>query len=337
MSDERFDALSAWVAQTLGDGRCTLRPASSDASFRRYFRVRTADGASFIAMDAPPDQEDCRPFVRIAGAFRRVGLNVPEIIAQRLEQGFLLMTDLGDRLYLGALNDTTVDKLYGDAMQALLKLQCDAAPDPARLPLYDRKLLYGEMELFREWYLQRHLGLKLGASEHAALDEVFGHLAGAALEQPRVVVHRDYHSRNLLVTEVDNPGILDFQDAVIGPVTYDLVSLLRDCYVAWPPLRIEAWVRKYWALASRVGVPVGRDERGFSRWFDLTGVQRHLKATGIFARLNYRDGKPNYLRDIPRVLAYIRGVAQRYPELRKLEQLLAGLPATATGASARPT
>jgi aminoglycoside/choline kinase family phosphotransferase len=326
-ADDRLDALSAWVARTLNDSRCTVQPASGDASFRRYFRVRTTTGESFIAMDAPPEKEDCRPYVRIARVFRGIGLNVPEILAQDLARGYLLVTDLGDRLYLDALSDDNVEALYRDAMRALLKLQCDASPDSAGLPLYDAELLHREMELFREWYLRRHLRLDLSPAQAAVLDEVFARLTACALEQPRVVVHRDYHSRNLLVTETNNPGILDFQDAVFGPVTYDLVSLLRDCYIAWPRERVEAWVRKYRDRAGRAGVSVGRDERCFLRWFDLMGVQRHLKASGIFARLHHRDGKPNYLKDIPRVLNYMHDVASRYPELDGLTALLRAIPA----------
>jgi len=273
-------------------------------------------------MDAPPDREDCRPYVRIARAFRAIGLNVPEIIAEELACGFLLITDLGDRLYLDALNERTVDGLYRDAMRALLVLQRGA--DTGWLLPYDEKLLHQEMGLFREWYLGRHLGIGISSREHALLDRAFRLLAVTALEQPRVAVHRDYHSRNLLVTETNSPGILDFQDAVVGPVAYDLVSLLRDCYIAWPRERVESWVREYYALAQSAGVPVGDDATRFLRWFDLTGVQRHLKAIGIFARLNHRDGKPNYLRDIPRVLAYVIDVAARYPQLQELGGLVAG-------------
>lgn len=287
-------------------------------------------------MDAPPEKEDCRPYVRVARAFRAIGLNVPEVIAQDLERGFLLITDLGERLYLDALSDTTVGRLYQDAMEALVRLQCATLAEIHWLPLYDSELLHREMELFREWYLQRHLGLKLSRIQHKVLDKTFEHLAIAALEQPRVAVHRDYHSRNLLVTEVNNPGVLDFQDAVLGPVTYDLVSLLRDCYIAWPRERVEAWLRKYRDDALRAGVPVGSDGASFSRWFDLTGIQRHLKASGIFARLNHRDGKPSYLKDIPRVLGYLTDVATRHPETEELAQMLNGISATQTGASVKP-
>jgi N-acetylmuramate 1-kinase len=335
MSDDRLIALSTWVARVLNDSNCRLRPASVDASFRRYFRVYAARGASYVAMDAPPDKEDCRPYVRIARAFRAIGLNVPEIIAEELGQGFLLITDLGDRLYLDALNDGTVERLYGDAMQALLLLQRNGRA--AWLPAYDEALLRSEMDLFRDWYLGRHLGIELSGRDRTMLDRTFAELTAAALEQPRVIVHRDYHSRNLLVTETNNPGIVDFQDAVIGPVTYDLVSLLRDCYIAWTRSRVETWARRYRAVADRVGVPVGRDERSFLRWFDLMGIQRHLKAVGIFARLNHRDGKPGYLQDIPRVLDYMRDVATRYPELREFGRWLSALSTGTAGASAKPT
>ena len=329
MSDDRLVELSAWAAQALNEPRCTLRPASGDASFRRYFRVQVPSGASFIAMDAPPGKEDCRPYIHIARGFRAIGLNVPQIIAENLARGFLLISDLGDLLYLNALNEHSVDALYGDALRALLVLQRDGVIED--LPPYDEKLLHQEMELFRDWYIGRHLGVTLGVAEHALLNEAFRFLSAAALEQPRVVVHRDYHSRNLLVTDSNNPGILDFQDAVIGPVTYDLVSLLRDCYIAWPRERVEAWAGEYFARARHAGVPVGHSAAGFLRSFDLMGIQRHLKAIGIFARLNHRDGKPNYLGDIPRVASYVMDVAQRYPELRALRRLVADLP-PATGA-----
>ncbi len=322
MSDHRLAALTEWVTRVLRDPRCTLRPASVDASFRRYFRVHRGDGTTLIAMDAPPDKEDCRPYIRIAQAFRTFGLNVPEIIAHDLERGFLLVTDLGDRLYLAALNAASVERLYQDAMQSLVRLQRVPPEAVAWLPPYDADLLHREMALFRDWYLVRHLGLTLTDGQHAVLDATFARLCDAALEQPRVAVHRDYHSRNLTVTAKNNPGILDFQDAVIGPVTYDLVSLLRDCYIAWPAEQVRAWALGYRAAAARAGVAVGHDEAVFLRWFDLMGVQRHLKAAGIFARLYHRDGKPSYLKDIPRTLDYVRAVAARYAELAGLAELV---------------
>lgn len=321
MADQRFVALSEWAAKLLNDSRCVVRPASADASFRRYFRVQTARNETFIVMDAPPDKEDCGPYVKIARALHQLGLNVPEIIAQDVERGFLLISDLGDRLYLGALNDSTVEQLYGDATEALLRLQAGSGA-LAWLPPYDLALLHREMELFREWYLGRHLGLHLSTETHAMLDQTFAHLAALALEQPKVAVHRDYHSRNLMVTKANNPGVLDFQDAVYGPVTYDLVSLLRDCYVSWERERVEGWVHAYYERARRHGVATGQDRQQFLHWFDAMGVQRHLKATGIFARLNHRDGKPGYLKDIPRTLGYVCDVSSRYPELGGLYGLL---------------
>ena len=323
--DARLAALARWVADTLADPGCDIRPASADASFRRYFRVRVADGKTYIVMDAPPDKEDSRPYVEVARRLRGLGLNVPEILARDMAQGFLLITDLGAQSYLEALAADSVERLYGDALGALVVLQAGIYTDSSFLPAYDAPLLRREMELFREWYLGRHLGLALSGEQHATLDRSFAVLTESALAQPRVWVHRDYHSRNLMVCPRHNPGILDFQDAVSGPVTYDLVSLLRDCYVAWPRTRVEGWVKGYYARAHGSGIPVGDDEAVFLRWFDLMGVQRHLKAIGIFARLNHRDGKPGYLKDIPRTLAYVLDVSARYAELRPLQQVLAEL------------
>lgn len=318
--NERLVELQAWLRRELGWAPPSLEPASSDASFRRYFRVSDG-GRSHIVMDAPPGKEDSRPFVTVARAMAGLGLNVPQILAADLERGFLLLSDLGTRHYLQALNPSTADRLYGDALRALGRLQ--AAPvEGAGLPDYDRALLLREMALFRDWYVGRHLGINVGEG----LDELLGHsfslLADAALAQPRVWVHRDYHSRNLLVTQDHNPGILDFQDAVIGPVSYDLVSLLRDCYINWPPERVVQWVQGYLAAQraeGRLG-DVGADQ--FMRWFDFMGMQRHLKAVGIFARLNYRDAKPGYLADIPRTLGYVIEVSGRYTELHPLHRWL---------------
>lgn len=321
MPDHRLSALSQWAAHLLNDQHCVVRPASADASFRRYFRVQTGGGSSYIVMDAPPDKEDCRPYIRIAQTLRTLGLNVPEIEAQDLERGFLLITDLGERLYLDALCDSTAPSLYADAMGALIRLQ-RGSPRLTWLPPYDAGLLRREMELFREWYLGRHLGLTLAASQQALLDRAFERLVATALEQPRVAVHRDYHSRNLMVAPQDNPGVLDFQDAVYGPVTYDLVSLLRDCYIAWGRGRVEQWVSDYYEEARRAGVAVGDDAKRFQHWFDRMGAQRHLKATGIFARLHHRDGKSGYLKDIPRTLAYVLEVTADDVELRELHEFL---------------
>jgi aminoglycoside/choline kinase family phosphotransferase len=317
---KRFELLKKWLSEVTDVEQVELRPASGDASFRRYFRFELADGGSRIAMDAPPPQEDCRPFVEIAGAFEALGLHVPHIYAQDLEQGFLLLSDLGTELYLDLLNADTVEQLYGDALNALALIQ--AGGPRQELPPYDRELLLGEMELFREWLLGRQLDLHLEPSEQKMLDRTFFFLADTALEQPRVCVHRDYHSRNLMVTEQGNPGVIDFQDAVVGPVTYDLVSLLRDCYIRWPKGQVEAWAMQYFQLAEQAGVLHREHEAQFICWFDLMGVQRHLKAAGIFARLNQRDGKPGYLKDIPRTLGYIVEVAPDYPELVGLGALI---------------
>ncbi len=317
---ERLAELRHWLQDELGFGDFTIVPASSDASFRRYFRV-TSGKTSQIVMDAPPDKEDCGPFISIASALSDLGLNVPLILEADVKRGFLLMSDLGSVHYLQVLNEQNVERLYGDALQALQLLQTAPVED-AGIPAYDRDLLLREMALFRDWYLARHLRLTINDALSAVLEETFALLAEEALGQPRVWVHRDYHSRNLMVTETSNPGVLDFQDAVIGPVTYDPVSLLRDCYVRWPQERVLQWVRDYLAGSQANGMLAGVDPQQFQRWFDLMGVQRHLKAIGIFARLNYRDGKPGYLPDIPRTLSYVAEVSQRYSELSPLRRLL---------------
>ncbi|MDH5632195.1 MAG: phosphotransferase [Gammaproteobacteria bacterium] len=319
--DKRYEQLKGWLAATLDAAEYEIQPASADASFRRYFRVFTG-GQSFIVMDAPPEKENVGPFIEIAGHLLALGLHVPEIFYQDLEQGFLLLSDLGSRPYLDELGDSTVERLYGDALGALVVLQAGIYTDDDFLPEYSAELLMSEMELFRDWYLGEHHGLALSASRADVLREAFELLRDQALAQTRVWVHRDYHSRNLMICESHNPGIIDFQDAVIGPVTYDLVSLLRDCYIAWPRERVEDWVKGYHQLAMDSGIPVCEDDEEFLRWFDWMGVQRHLKAIGIFARLNHRDGKPGYLKDIPRTLAYVLDVCQRYPELESFYQLL---------------
>ena len=319
--NDREQLLLEWLGTVLPAPLARIAPASSDASFRRYFRV-WYDGQTRIVMDAPPDKEDCRPFVAIARALRGLGLNTPEVLAGDLDRGLLLLTDLGTCQYLGELDERSVPALYGDALAALTRLQAGGDPGSPLLPPYDSALLHREMELFREWFLGRLLGLDLREDEHHALDRAFALLADNALEQPRVWVHRDYHSRNLMVTAPDNPGVLDFQDAVVGAITYDLVSLLRDCYIAWPRQQVEAWALDHRARLRALGTSGLDDADQFLRWFDLMGAQRHLKATGIFARLNLRDGKPGYLRDIPRTLGYLLEVVGRYPELAGLGDLL---------------
>ena len=317
---ERLEQLKAWLVSDVGLNGIDLRPASGDASFRRYFRVTDQGGNSWIAMDAPPEKEDCRPFVVVAGLLTGLGLHAPRIEAQDLRQGFLLLEDLGSRLYLDVLNEQTVDRLYGDAMSALMVLQ--ACGPRNGLPAYDRVLLLQEMGLFRDWLLDRHLQLDLTGGEQRLLAEAFDRLADSALEQPRVCVLRDYHSRNLMLTSSPNPGILDFQDAVIGPVTYDLVSLLKDCYISWPRARVKEWAMGFYHLAVQSGVLRDEHEGSFLRWFDLMGVQRHLKAAGIFARLCHRDGKDGYLGDIPRTLGYVVDIGSAYPFLTDLIRLI---------------
>jgi len=319
---ERLKLLKYWLEDELDFSEYNLKPASSDASFRRYFRV-LHDGSSFIVMDAPPEKENTRPFVTVARLLLDVGVNVPEILDERPDLGFLLLSDLGSRLYLDDLNDQTVERLYGDALGALAAIQA-CTPVSGILPDYDQTLLMREMALFSDWLVGTHLGIVPNAAQSVMFEQSFARLAENALSQPQVCVHRDYHSRNLMVTRRNNPGILDFQDAVIGPVTYDLVSLLRDCYIAWPRARVEAWALGYQELALQSGIlrEQHEDPAQFLRWFDLMGVQRHLKAAGIFARLNHRDGKPGYLNDIPRTLGYVTDVAGRYGEIAGLGEFI---------------
>ncbi|MCU0766674.1 MAG: phosphotransferase [Gammaproteobacteria bacterium] len=325
--DLRLSQLDRWLRDACGLAGHAITPASGDASFRRYFRVRLADGATRIAMDAPPAHEDCRPYLQAGAALAAAGLHVPAVEAADLELGFLLLEDLGTTLYLDALDERSADRLYGDALGALAAMQ--ACCPHEGFPPYDRALLVREMALFPDWLLERQLGVVIDAATRATLDATVGLLADAALEQPRVFVHRDYHSRNLMVASPPTPGILDFQDAVIGPVTYDLVSLLKDCYVRWPRERVDDWAMGYFRLAAQSGIVDAGAEDRFLRWVDLMGAQRHLKAAGIFARLNLRDGKPGYLNDIPRTLGYIVEAADRRPELGNLAGLIAGrvLPA----------
>lgn len=311
--DERFEALSGWLVGTLKLTVEAVEPASSDASFRHYFRAYS-NGMSFIVMDAPPPKENVRPFIRVAALLRNAGVQAPEIIAADEERGFLLLTDFGTRSYLDALNAASADRLYEDALDALARLQSGVDIKTSGLPPYDERLLGVELDLFRDWFLGQLFGLALDPAESKVFDDVKQLLMASALEQPRVCVHRDYHSRNLMVTEPLNPGILDFQDAVIGPVTYDLVSLLRDCYVSWPPSMVEVWMIDHYTRLCGAGVLDSVDLELFRRWFDLMGMQRHLKAIGIFSRLKLRDGKPGYLKDIPRTMNYVTEVCRRYPE-----------------------
>jgi aminoglycoside/choline kinase family phosphotransferase len=266
-------------------------------------------------MDAPPPNENVRPFVAVAELLREAGVRTPEVHAVDTDRGFVLLGDFGNRSYLDELDEDTAESLYGDAMASLLVLQQGVTVASVDLPSYDERLLRTELGIFREWFLERWLGLALSAEESATIDQAWAALVGSALEQPRVCVHRDYHSRNLMVTDEANPGVLDFQDAVVGPITYDLASLLRDCYIAWPMDRVYAWMESYQKSLLATKLLEESDVERFRRWFDLMGMQRHLKAVGIFSRLNIRDGKPGYLKDIPRTLRYVTEVGRNYPEL----------------------
>jgi len=312
--DERLAALSAWLEHDLNLSLESLLPASSDASFRRYFRA-AVDGRNFIAMDAPPAHEDVRPFIKVAALLREAGVQAPKIHAQDLEKGFLLLCDFGNRPYLDSLNEDTADALYGDALDSLARLKRGVDINTCGLPPYDEALLRREMDLCPEWFLARLLGRPASPAEQAVLADTWQILVDSALEQPRVCVHRDYHSRNLMITDTGNPGVIDFQDAVVGPATYDLVSLLRDCYIVWPQARVEHWVAGYHRRLLDEGLVAETDPERFLRWFDLMGLQRHIKVLGIFARLHLRDGKPGYLGDIPRVMNYVVEASARHPEL----------------------
>ncbi len=313
-----------WLSKIIGSKEYKLESASDDASFRRYFRL-THNDETFIVMDAPPAQEDCNPFINVAKRLLAAGINVPRVIEKDLEQGFLLLSDLGDKQYLDELTEENADRLYEEAMQIIFHMQQQA--DTTELPPYDEKLLMQEMELFRHWLLEKHIGLELTTETQGVLDDVFKLLTNEALAQPKVFVHRDYHSRNLMICNPDgsggfpgNPGVLDFQDAVCGPFTYDLVSLLKDCYIKWPGQQIQRWVNNYFEQLAEDYPDI--DKNQFIRWFDLMGVQRHLKASGIFARLYHRDGKSGYLVEIPRTLSYIVDLNEDYPELQGLIALI---------------
>jgi aminoglycoside/choline kinase family phosphotransferase len=319
--DTRKAALETWLAGVLGGPPSRVAPASADASFRRYFRVWHG-AQTWVAMDAPPDKEDLRPYLHVAGLLASTGVNVPRAVATDLGQGFLLLTDLGSRQYLDALRGgEDADALYGDALRALLRFQSRAGDRLRSLPAYDQPRLRQEMELFPHWFLARHLGIGLDPAGRTLLEGQFALLERAVLAQPQVLVHRDYHSRNLMVCD-DNPGILDFQDACVGALSYDLVSLLKDCYIAWPRERVLGWLRRYHEDAARAGLAFPGGEHDFVRAFDLTGLQRHLKVLGIFARLWYRDGKRGYLADLPLVLDYALEVTGAEPSLSFLDRLL---------------
>lgn len=320
--DHRLPLLTQWLSTLPSPALniSSLRAASSDASFRRYFRIDDTDGASFIVMDAPAPQENVQPFIEVATLFGNAGVSVPTVLAQSVEQGFLLLSDLGTTTYLQALNNESAHALYLDAIDALVLLQTQSRP--GALPEYDRALLQRELALFPDWYIARHLQVTLSEPQTATLNKVFDTLLANNLAQAQVFVHRDYHSRNLMVLDKGNPGILDFQDAVYGPITYDLASLLRDAYIQWDEEQVLDWVIRYWEKAKRAGLPVNPDIDAFYRDFEFMGLQRHLKVLGIFARLYHRDGKDAYLNDLPMVMDYTRRTAHRYIELKPLVRLL---------------
>lgn len=316
---ERRQALLGWARQFGEVPEQALVPASSDASFRRYFRLTTPDGSRML-MDAPPDQEDCRPFVHLAERFRQAGVHVPEILAWDEAQGFMMLSDFGDRHYLEALhcaNDRAglAQRLMGEAFDTLLRIQ--AMPSTPVDSRYDRAILRREVDLFPEWHIQRQLALPWGEEAQGLWEATLRPLFEVIEKQAYVWVHRDYHSRNLMVTE-PNPGVLDFQDALVGPVSYDAVSLLKDAYIEWDEAQVIDWLVRYWEKARRAGIPVPQDFGVFYRDFEWMGVQRHLKVVGIFSRLALRDGKTGYLADIPRVAGYLIKTCRRYRELQPL-------------------
>jgi hypothetical protein len=320
-NDARLGQVTAWLAALPRQHRidpATLAVASADASFRRYFRV-VAGSNTRIVMDAPPGKEDVRPFVHVATLMRAAGLNAPEIIEADESQGFLLLSDLGRDTYLAVLNEANAPELFSDAIDALVRWQL--ASRPGELPRYDEALLRRELELFPDWYVARHLKHELTPAQRDVLETMFRRILASNLAQPVVYVHRDYMPRNLMVA-APNPGILDFQDAVMGPISYDVASLFRDAFISWDEERVIDWAIRYWERARRAGLPVAADFGSFWRDFEWMGLQRHLKVLGIFARINYRDGKPHYLADTPRFIGYVRSVARRYDELAPLARLL---------------
>lgn len=317
--DNRQQQLETWLSTALKSAKFTLTTASADASFRRYFRVHVAD-KTLIAMDAPPTHESCTPFVQVAQLLAEAGLNAPKVLAQDLAQGFLLLSDLGDDTYLSKLNDKTAPELYKNATDALIKMQGISATGV--LPNYDAAMLGREMQLFPDWYVTQHLKTTLTPEQQVVLNNTFKLLSENILAQGQVFVHRDYHSRNLMLTAENNPGILDFQDAVYGAISYDLVSLLKDAYIGWDEEQVIDWAVRYWQPAKKAGLPIPDDFSEFYRDFEWMGAQRHIKVLGIFARLSHRDGKHNYLNDMPIVMAYLRKVCERYVELRPMLRLL---------------
>ncbi len=326
-ADPRLAALQTWLARPehaeFGLDLSTLCSASQDASFRRYFRISSTSHGSLIVMDAAPPQENVSKFVKLAQLFSLCKLSVPQVYAQELEQGFLLISDFGKTSYLHQLNADTAHRLYVEAIDAIVLLQMHSRPDV--LPEYDRAFLQRELALFPEWYIGKHLKIELTEKQQKDLNQVFDVILANNMAQAQVFVHRDFHSRNLMVLQHGNPGIIDFQDAVYGPITYDVASLLRDAYVQWDEEMVLDWVIRYWERAKRANLPVNPDIDGFYRDFEYMALQRHLKILGIFCRLNYRDGKDMYLQDLPLVIEYIRKTASRYIDLKPLLRLLDAL------------
>lgn len=322
MTDLRFQELTDWCKNELLNDNLQLEVVSGDASFRRYFRTCNVNGAvqtrQLIAVDAPPDKENSSAFVAIARTFLSHGVLVPAIISTDLDQGFMLLEDFGNSLLLASLNDTTVDHHYHQAMDSLLHLKDCTEISAYQLPDYDEKMLQNEMLLFSDWFLGKHLNI----NSDSELTTIFDCLVQSALQQPQVCVHRDFHSRNLMLLDSGELGIIDFQDAVLGPITYDLVSLLKDCYISWPRNRVLGWLEDYYNLITAQQISGLGDLQQFIRWFDLMGMQRHFKAVGIFARLNHRDNKPDYLADIPRTLDYIYQCCLLYPEFKSFAQTI---------------
>ncbi len=320
-TDTRLEQLTQWIHQETPNAK--IEVASADASFRRYFRVLNGDddnsGTSTIAMDAPPEQEDCTPFIDVTDRLRKAGVHAPKIIRQDLKHGFLQLEDFGNKPYLDLLCTQTADKLYGDAINALLKIQ---TANTQGLPEYNEALLQQEMQLMPEWFLQEHLGITPTAEQQKIIDRTLAAITASVLQQPQAFVHRDYHSRNLMILKENNPGVIDYQDAVLGPITYDLVSLLKDCYIRWPHEKVSKWaLTNYKKQAEQAGLLLDVKDSTFIHWFDYMGLQRHIKVLGIFARLNHRDGKAHYLNDLPLTLQYVMEVANKYPLTRPLSDL----------------
>jgi len=323
----RADALRRFAETALSATGLSIAPASADASFRSYWRV-TAPDRTFVVMDAPPDKENLEPWLDIGARLHRAGLHTPDVHAVDREQGFVLMEDLGNRLYLGELGDATVDTLYADALDALHRMQ--TAVDTAGLPAFGEGFVTTELEIMPEWFLKRHLGYETGCDDWDVIELAFRTLLTAVHEQPQTFMHRDYHSRNLMVVDgaaphgaLAQPGIVDFQGAMIGPIAYDLASLLRDCYIAWDSERVGGWVDAYRERLRHAHLIDSHvDAARFRRWFDLSGLQRHIKVLGLFCRLNYRDGKAHYLADLPLVWHYVITVAEHYAEIAPLAELL---------------